>query len=302
MSDILIIGAGAVGSYLAASLHASGAPVTVMARNARLAELRDQGIRFSRGGATEVHRVRVVSPDDQLAPFAHVILCGKTPDLSGALAGLQRWADHRPVVLTTQNGVDAPDQVAWALPLAVVGASRLHGFFELDGGVVRHVGVPPSLAMGAWQADGEEPVQKLGAILTRAGIPVTISSDIRVDLWSKQVLAGSMGGVGALLGLPAGGLRSDPDNWQLLRSAMEEIEAVGRGEGIALSRDIVAATMDFVASFPAEATTSLQRDIVAGRLSEFDALVTSVWRRGRKLGLDMPVLQRLVSTLAPSSQ
>jgi len=298
MTRVLVIGAGAVGSYLAASLQAAGNEVTVMARGARLAEVRDHGICMSRDGNVTVHQVAAIATEEPLSLPDTIILCTKTPTLDGVLERLQVWRAGSPTILTTQNGVDAPDRVTAALPGAEVCASRMHGFFELSDGVVRHIGVPPSLALGAWRRSGASGAEALRRLLGDAGVPVRLSEDIRRDLWAKLVLAGPLGGVGALLDLPAGALRSDVEHRQLLQAAMEEVLAVGQGEGIALQDALVAETMAFVDSFPEQATSSLNRDLVAGRESEFDSLVAMVWRLGQQQGLSMPVHSRLMSVFA----
>jgi hypothetical protein len=51
---------------------------------------------------------------------------------------------------------------------------------------------------------------------------------------------------------------------------MEEVAAVARARGIQLDDTVVIDTMRYVDSLAANATTSLQRDIAEGKLSEID--------------------------------
>lgn len=297
---MLVVGAGAIGSFLAARLANAGSDTIVFARGQRLHDLKREGIRLEEGGTTLQVRVRAAGAGEPMQPPDLAILCTKTVDLPDAIGTLQAWHDRPLTVLTTQNGVDAPELVSRTLPAATVLASRIHGFFEFDGKAVRHVGVRPSLVLGGWSPGSEAAERQVAGILDLAGVPAEASADIRIELWTKLVLAGPVGGVGALLGVPAGCLRVHPDHWRLLTEAVAETAAVARAEGVALSADVEAATLEFVRTFPAEATTSLQRDLAAGRPSEFDALVGSVLRRGSALGLDLAVHRALAGRFAPA--
>jgi 2-dehydropantoate 2-reductase len=94
------------------------------------------------------------------------------------------------IFLTAQNGVEAPQLVAAEFPDAVVIASRVHGFFELQDGLVRHVGVAPSVTFGvahgaADPAKADCAQQQLARLLSAAQIAHAASPDIRAELWEK---------------------------------------------------------------------------------------------------------------------
>lgn len=63
---------------------------------------------------------------------------------------------------------------------------------------------------------------------------------------------------------------------------------LAEAKGIYLPLDIVRTNMDFVATFPADAITSLQRDVMLGRLSEYDFLPGAVMRLGRDHAVSTP--------------
>jgi 2-dehydropantoate 2-reductase len=313
MRRVLVIGAGAIGSYLAARLAAAGAEVTLAARGSRLAALQRSGIVLSLDGISAVQQVALVGPGESAPAADLAILCTKMPDLEGSLDVLRPLAGEglsgeglsgkRLAVLTTQNGIDAPDMVRAALPGAAVLASRVHGFFEMDGAAVRHVGVPPSLGFGAWEPRHAALEPVLAALLAGAGVTAIPSADIRTELWRKLAFVGPLGATAAVCGVPAGKLRQDPAQWRMFEQAVAEVVAVGRAEGVDLGVDLgsdpVGDTLRFAEAIPAEATTSLQRDLAAGGRSEFDALIGTVLRRGLAAGLELPVHASFVSKLGP---
>jgi 2-dehydropantoate 2-reductase len=61
----------------------------------------------------------------------------------------------------------------------------------------------------------------------------------------------------------------------------------------------VAQTLAFVDGMPADATASMQRDIIQGRPSELEAQVGAVVRLGERLGVAVPAHQMIYAVLLP---
>lgn len=196
-----------------------------------------------------------------------------------------------------QNGVTAPWQVASAMPDVDVVAGRVHGFFEIEENGVRHVGVEPSLQLGSIGPRGDAAAMRIAATLDGAGVKASVSDDIRRDLWEKFVLASSIGAVAPALGATAGTIDKRRGGRALLSAVMSEIADLGRTLGVVLPEDCVEQTMRFVATFPSDATSSLQRDLEAHRTSEYDALTGAALRMAQASGLPVPSLKKVESML-----
>lgn len=290
----VVIGAGAIGSFLAGKLQLAGKePVALVARGQRLRTLQRDGLRLDVNGTLERIVLPVVAAPESGAPAGLVLLCTKTGDLAEALDLAAPVVGARTALLLVQNGVEAPDIVAQRFPAAAVIASRVHGFFELEADLVRHVGVAPSLELGAIGPGSVHAVNDVVALLSRSGIAACAAPDIRATLWSKFLLAASLGGVALATGLPAGRVLHDPVGKDLLARAMTEVRDVATAVGVALPSDIVETMMAFVAGFPPDATTSLQRDVRSRRASEYDFLPGAVLRIGRKHGVRTPCFDNI---------
>jgi 2-dehydropantoate 2-reductase len=100
--------------------------------------------------------------------------------------------------------------------------------------------------------------------------------------------------------MPIGVLRQVPATRGLLLAGMSEIAALARARGVRLPDDIVARTMAFADTLPAEGTASLQRDIAEGRRSELDWWSGAVVRLGRAAGIPTPVHAFIYGSLLPS--
>lgn len=293
MSRIIIIGAGAMGSFLAARLSEAGRDVILIARGVRLDFIRRNGVVLREGGVERAIGVTVAEkcpdPDD----IALAIVATKTTDMASALAVLSPLAPRSPDILTLQNGVEAPHEVVRALPIAEVYGARVHGFFDMDGPVVRHVGVAPSILFGSMPPEPRRNGTRIMTALRSAGIAADHVPDIRPALWEKFLLASAAAGVGVALGMPAGMLCHSPEPRAMLEQALHEIAAIAAASGIKLPSSCVADTLAFVATFPAEARSSLQRDLEAKRPSEYRHLTGAVRRFAAALGMATPVHDRI---------
>jgi len=108
--------------------------------------------------------------------------------------------------------------------------------------------------------------------------------------------------VAAALDLPAGSVLSHKDGESLLRRALAEVAAVASARSVELAGADIQHVLDFVARFPPEATTSLQRDIAAGRTSEHEALGGAVLRLAAQHGIPHPtflMLDKMIRQRAP---
>jgi len=113
-------------------------------------------------------------------------------------------------------------------------------------------------------------------------------ADGRAALWEKAARLAPLAALTAATGRPLGELRADPR----LRAALEEACAVARADGAPTSPEDQWA---MIAAMPPALTTSTARDVAAGRPSELDAIVGSVVRAGRRLGVPTPTLAELLA-------
>lgn len=80
---------------------------------------------------------------------------------------------------------------------------------------------------------------------------------------------------------------------------MREIRDVGYGCGVRMPAEVVASSMALVDALPEGATTSLHRDLVAGRRSELEEWCGSVVRLGEESGVSTPINSFLYRSLLP---
>ena len=113
---IAVFGAGGTGGYFGGRLAAAGHDVGFVARGEHLDALRREGLAVqSVAGDFTVAPVRATDDPGELGPVDAVLLCVKTWQLTDAVAALAPLLGEDTAVVTMQNGVEAPAQVADAV-------------------------------------------------------------------------------------------------------------------------------------------------------------------------------------------
>ena len=298
---IAVVGAGAVGGYIGGRLAAAGYDVRFLARGENLAALRTKGLRIT-NGSTELTVPEVRASDDprDLGEADYVLLCVKTPQLPAVVETLPPMVGQDTAVLTLQNGVEAPEQVA-----AGIGRDRvLPGTVRvlattLGPGEVAHLGGPGVLGFAEWDGSVSARVVRLREVLRDARLTVVEPPDIWADLWAKFLLVVPVGSLGAATGgATIGELRSRAGTRKLLIAGIRENYGTAVGLGIALPGDAVETAIGMMDRQPPDITSSLQRDILAGRLSELEAWTGAAVRLANSAGRAAPVHETLYELLA----
>ena len=299
---IAVLGSGGIGGYFGGRLAAAGHDVTFLARGPHLEAIRDHGLVVkSVAGDFTVEPATVTDDAASIGEVDTVLLAVKTWQLPPLLGVLPALVGSDTAVVTTQNGVEAPDQVAAVVGREAVlpGIAKIFAYIESPGHIT-HAGGPASLAFDEWSTLPGSPsprVARLREAVTASGAVSPVPDDIWAELWSKMLFVVPFGGLGAALDATIGALRSKPSSRALLEDAMREVEMLARARGIHLPERVVAGTMAFVDDQPADATTSLQRDLLEGRPSELDAWTGAVVRLADESGVDVPLHRLLLEVL-----
>jgi 2-dehydropantoate 2-reductase len=298
---VAIFGTGGIGGYFGGRLAAASAQVSFVARGAHLEALRRNGLRVeSVRGDFHVHPVAATDTPAEIGEVDVVILGVKTWQLPEAGDAIRPLLGADTVVLTLQNGVEAAPVVAGMVGRERVIPGMVRIFSEVSApGHIRHIGGPASIAFAEWDNEPSQRVDRLRDAFREAGVAVETPPDIQAALWEKFLFVVPMGGLGSLSRAPIGVLRSLAETRRLLEQAMREIAEIAAARGVRLPPDAVERAMTFVDAQPPAGTSSLQRDIAAGRPSELEAWTGSVVRLGADAGTPTPLNQWIYHTLLP---
>ncbi len=297
-----ILGSGAVGGYYGARLALAGHDVTFVARGAHLAAIRERGLQIKSAALGDfVASARAEEDTARVGPVDVVLFAVKTYDNPTALPLLRPMLGADTVVLTVQNGVDSPDEVA-----AVAGEARTLGGSTYiataleSPGLIVQTGTHRRIVFG--EAFGPLPrlsdrVRSIHAALTGADIQSEAVGDGRVPIWEKFVFLASLAAFTGAARLPIGPVWGDPFTKAQFIAGCREIEAVARAEGVPVAAAVVDRILPYIDAIPGTMRSSLLIDLQAGKRIEVEALQGTVVRRGAALGVATPIMSTLYSVL-----
>lgn len=302
---IAVFGPGGAGGYLGARLIEAGHDVVLIARGEHLRAIRDGGLRLeSIAGDAHVRPTAATDDPGSVDPVEAVVVATKTFDLAEAAQAMRPLVGPGTSVVPVLNGVDGPEVLAAALGREpVLGGLAGMVSFVAAPGHIRHVGAEPWIAFGELEGRASERVRRLQEAFGRCrGLRVDVPEDITVAMWEKFLFISATGGVGAVTRAPFGVFRSVPETRALLEAAMGEVLSVARARGVRVPEDAVARSMAMMDGFEAHGTSSMQRDIMAGRRSELDAWNGAVVRLGGEAGVETPVHAHIYAALLPQER
>jgi 2-dehydropantoate 2-reductase len=300
---VAVFGAGGVGAYFGARLAEAGAELAVIARGAHLEAIRSQGLRVdSVLGDVRVEPAIASASTADVGPVDVVLLGVKTWQVPEAMQSLGPLLGPETFVVPLQNGVETVDELAETLGPRYVAGGVCGGFcFIVAPGHVRHVGGVTFIRFGELDGRKSPRIEALRDAFVSARVDAAVPDDIRVALWEKFLLVVPFGGVGAVTRAPIGVLLTPPMR-DLLTRGMHEIEAIARARGVALAPDVVERTLATLDGVNPAGTSSLQRDIAAGRRSELDEWTGAVVRLGARAGVPTPLHDVLYAALLPQER
>ena len=279
---IALVGAGAIGGWIAARLALAGESVAVLARGETLAALRER-LSLSEGGSTDVVTVRASDDPAELGVQDVLVIAVKAPALADAAEAARPMIGEQTQIVPLLNGVpwwftdepltsvDPGGRIAAALPQAQVIGTVVHASCsrpEPNHVLVKHA---DKLIMGEPAGGASHRIDELAALFERAGIRAEASENVRRAIWYKLWGNATLNPLSALTRSSADRLLADPVLRSWMLEAMSELAAVGAAIGcpIAESGEDRMAVTERLGAFK----TSMLQDVEAGRPIELEALL-----------------------------
>jgi len=321
---VLIIGAGAVGSWVGARLALSGARVTLVGRGPLVEAARASGLRL-----TEPEGERRTPP---LAAFASLgealaasdyelgILTVKAYDTALVLDEIAAAQSASLPLLSLQNGIGNEEALAQAhgADRVIAGAIETPLTVPSPGEVVAH---RSRYRAGLAPVGASAPAREAAAALTRAGLRVDVYADYRRLKWSKLLLNLPANAACAILDWTPAQVMAHPVTATLEARAWQEAFRVMAAQGIApvsLAGYPLRALAPLVTWLPASwlaqglrktvasgrgsKSPSLREALTAGKRSEVPWLNGAVAAAGVRTGLPTPVNHALTTILSALAQ
>jgi 2-dehydropantoate 2-reductase len=301
---ICIVGAGAIGGWIAARLAIAGEEVSILARGDTLRLARAEGLRIDENGEEFVARVTASGEPASIGHQDLVIIAVKAPALPALASELRPLIASDTMVLPALNGVpwwfvdgeplsavDPGGAIAAAIPLSHTVGCVVHASCSRVAPnriVVKHA---DKLIIGEPGGGTSERSARLFATFQEAGLRPDLSNNVRRAIWYKLWGNATINPLSALTRATADQILADAECRSWMLEGMAELAAIGVAIGCPISES-GEDRMKVTARLGAFKTSMLQ-DVEAGRPIELEALVGAPREIARRHGIETPALDRL---------
>lgn len=303
----MIIGTGGTGGAIGAHLAHAGNDVVFIARGRQLEALRTGGLRLHRPDEEfTVYPVRAYSmddyPDDQTPDV--IFVCVKGYSIEGVNPFIQRIAGPDTIVIPILNVFGTGAKMQKSMPGITVLDGCIYIWTELkEPGLIWMSGTIFRVVFGL-RRDQKDLEDKIGKRLIKikddldaSGIEGVLSDNIERDALRKFSFVSPQGAAGLYYNTTIGAAQAPGEIRDCFAGLIREISDLADAMGIGFGEDIVPVNLKITDSSDPGVTTSMQKDVAAGRQSEVDGLIYEVVRMGERYGVKTPLYSMIAEEL-----
>lgn len=295
----LIYGAGGIGGCLAAFLAQGGKDVSLIARGAHLEAIQKNGLVLETGHGTFAVPVRACEQEQVTDRPDVIFVCVKGYSLEGTLPTLKRLSDGHTIVIPLLNiygtGARLQPELSPALVtdgcIYIAAEIKVPGTVHMSGDIFRVVFGPRT------QGEYRPELEEVARDLNDCGIEGILSQNIQRDALMKFSVVSPMAACGIYHDIQVGGMQAPGQPREDFKALVAEIGALAQAMGYPFPEDPVARNLAIQDALDPDASTSLKRDLDAGKPSEVDGLIFEVVRLGRKHHVPTPMYDRVAAKL-----
>ena len=292
--NICVVGAGAIGGWVASKLALAGKMVMALTSRGPL-----ESIDITEGAGT---RTAKLSQFDRAADL--LVVAVKATALAAAAQTAKEQVGPDTIILPMLNGVpwwfvegmqlksvDPDGSIAAALPLEQVIGCVVHASCSRSAGtvLVKHA---DKLIIGEPKGgETSERLARLFSVLDRAGLRPEPTSNVRRAIWYKLWGNATLNPLSALTRATSSELLANLECRSWMLEGMAELAAVGARVGCPISESGEDRTR--VTERLGAFKTSMLQDVEAGRPIELEALLGAPREIARSVGIETPALDRL---------
>ena len=294
----LVIGAGGTGGSIGAYMTEAGKDVTLIARGEHLRQMQEHGLRMetTQKGDYTVQPIKASDMEHYEERPDIIFVCVKEYSLEDTIPFIRRVAGPDTIVIPILNVYGTGSRMQKQLPgllvtdgcIYIAGEIKEPGTILLRGDIFR-------IVYGVREPGELRPeLFTVAQDLKDSGIDGILSGQIRRDALQKFAFVSPMAACGLYYHVSAGEVQKTGEPRDTFVKLMKEVDALAVAMDVPFLVDIVATNLRILDTFSPEASTSMQRDVYAGKNSEIDGLIYEVVRMGQRYGVPVPTYEMVV--------
>lgn len=301
----LIIGAGGTGGAIGAYMVRAGKDVTFIARGEHLLAMREKGLRVIRPeDEFSVYPVKACTMEEYTETPDVVLVCVKGYSIDEVIPFIQRVAGPRTVIIPILNIYGTGGRMQPHFPDNLVTDGCIYIASEItEPGVIMMKGYILRVVFGlrredAHLADKFMPLlEEIRDDLNDSEILGFLTENIERDALLKFSYVSAQSTVGVYYDVPTGPIQQQGEIRDCFAGLIREIWKLADAMGIEFEEDIVERNLKILDDITPDMTTSMQRDIMAGKASEIDGQIYEVVRMAEKYNVELPLYEEIAAEL-----
>jgi len=314
---ICVVGAGAIGGYMAVRLSHAGQDVSVIARGPHLAAIQSNGLKLVEADQ-ELVAEKLTATDHirDLGVQEIVLLALKAHQIEEVVEDLPALFGAETVLVTLQNGIPwwyfqklggpYADRVVRAVdptgvlfnsvnPERIIGCIAYPAATIAEPGVIRHI-EGNRFPVGELDGIESERVRMVSGLFTEAGFKSRLLDDIRSEIWLKLWGNLTFNPISALTHSTLVDICQFPLTKDLAETMMTEAQSIGERLGarfrVPMEKRISGA------EGVGKHKTSMLQDVEAGKPLEIDGILGAVVEIAEVTGVEVPTLKALYACVS----
>lgn len=298
-----ILGLGGVGGYFGGLLakayfESDDIEIIFIARGETQKAIAADGLKIMTDDSETIVYPKLVSNNpDEIGKLDYLICATKTYDIEESLLSLKKCITLKTVVLPLYNGVDAPERIEKIFPENEVLQGCVYIIsMIISPGTIRKIGFYEKLFFGSKTIPISK-LEELQSIFKNAKIESYLVENIEETVWEKFIFISALASATSYLNQNIGEILINKESKNIYVALLYEIEAVAKAKGLQLPTDIVDQTIIKLEKSPKNATSSMNRDLLAGNKTEVTSLTQFVVNEGLKYGVKTPLYEKIANAL-----
>ena len=314
---VCVVGAGAIGGYMAVRIAKAGHDVSVIARGPHLAAIRTHGLKLVEADQ-ELVATNLSATDNicELGPQDVVLLALKAHQIEAVVDDLSVLLGPKTVLVTLQNGIPwwyfqrfgspysgrvvktvDPNGVLFNKidPGRIIGCIAYPAATIAEPGVIKHV-EGNRFPVGELDGSESDRVNQVSALFTEAGFKARVLTDIRSEIWLKLWGNLTFNPISAVTHATLVDICQFPLTRTLAATMMTEAQSIGErlGAGFRVPMERRIAGAESVGKHK----TSMLQDVEVGKPLEIDGMLGVVVELAEMTEVDVPTLRALYACVS----
>lgn len=292
----LVIGAGGTGGPLSAYLTRAQKEVTVIARGSHLEAIKKNGLRIETTWKEEfVAHLKACKMEEYEGKPDVVFVCVKGYSLEETISFLKKIAHPEMIVIPVLNLYGTGEKIQRQIPEILVTDGCIYVSANIKKpGVIQMHGKIFRIVYGVRNPEEDDKrLKEIRKDLEESKITGILSDQIKRDALEKFSYVSAMAACGLYYDAVACDMQKEGKERALFVELIREIVLLAKKMGISFSVDLVEKNLQILDDLAPSASTSMQRDIAAGKNSEIDGLLFEVVRLGKKYHLSLPAYEKV---------